>query len=63
LNSDFTDTDWIEIYVAVNDKSDGMKTGVFGRDREARDWRKQLEHILAELDEIRAEYIGGGACE
>jgi hypothetical protein len=62
LNSNFTDTDWLEIYIAVKDKLDRMKSGFYGRDREARDWRRQLERILAELDEIRAEYIGGEPC-
>lgn len=62
LNSDFTDADWIEIYIAVKDKLDRMKSGFYGRDRVVREWRRELERILAELDEIRAEYIGGEPC-
>jgi hypothetical protein len=58
-NAKFTDVDWIEIYISVKAKLDLMKSGLYGRDRLAKDWREHLTDILGTLDPIRAEFIGG----
>jgi hypothetical protein len=57
-----TDVDWLEIYIACEEKLNRLRDGFYGRDSIAREWRKQFERIVGELDEIRAEYIGVEQC-
>jgi hypothetical protein len=63
LISEFTDADWLEIYTAVEAKLVRMKSGHYGTDSVVCRWRRELQRILAELDEIGAQYIGGVPCE
>ncbi len=53
-----SERDWIEIYLAVQDKRDALKTGFYGRDTLAREWRHQMESILETLAPVAETFIG-----
>jgi hypothetical protein len=55
LVQDLEDHDWDEIKSAVNAKLVRLKAGFYGTDRVAREWRKQMARILADLQEMRPE--------
>jgi hypothetical protein len=52
---DLEDRDWEEIRSAVEAKYAGLKAGFYGSDSVAREWRKQMARILAQLHEMRPE--------
>ncbi len=56
-----SDSAWIEIFLAVQDKYGRLKDGLYGgvRQKQIREWQDHMAAIVNELDIIRTTYISG----